>query len=170
MTGPCPLAAVKLRGSRKHVALVDAADLEAVQQHRWRFFKGSKSRTRRTFYAVTNIDSKLVYLHLFLWRRWGEPPCPIVDHRDGNGLHCWRKNLRGCRVIDNNRNRGPLVTNTSGFKGVCWHKRMRKWTALIGVDGRRLYLGGWDSAETAARAYDQAALTHHGAFAVLNFP
>ena len=54
----------------------------------------------------------------------------------------------------------PLVPSkhtTSGYAGVSWHKAARKWTAIIRVRGTRHYLGLFETAEAAHRAYAQAA-------------
>lgn len=153
-----------------HFALIDLADLDAISQHTWRRYVPSKTRTRRTEYAVATIGKRVVYLHLWLWKRWGQPPAEVVDHHDGNGLHCTRENLRPATVAQNNCNRGPLRTNTSGFKGVVWHARDRRWQANISVKKKRVHLGYFKTAEDAARAYDTAALAHHREFAMLNFP
>ncbi len=150
------------------VATVDDEDFDAVSQYRWMLHKNSPSRTRATRYVVARIDGRRVYLHLFLWALWGRERVPIVDHHDGDGTHCTRLNLRPARVIDNNRNRGLIRSNTSGYKGVNWDKQAGRWRAKIAVDGTRLHLGFFADPIEAARAYDQAALQHHGAFAVLN--
>lgn len=150
------------------VAGVDDEDFAAVSQHRWTLHQNSPSRTRTTRYAVTRINGRLVYLHLFLWRLWGRAPVPVVDHRDGDGLHCTDLNLRPARVIDNNRNRGLIRSNTSGFKGVHWDKRRQSWRAKISVAGTRLHVGYFATPVAAAHAYDTAAQLHHGEFAVFN--
>ncbi len=97
-------------------------------------------------------------------------PSIEVDHKDGNGLDCRRHNVRPATKQQNQANRGPRANNASGFKGVSWFPRQRRWYARIGVDGRNLYLGVYESAAAAARAYDAAARTHFGEFAKLNFP
>ena len=51
----------------------------------------------------------------------------------------------------------PSSRNTSGYAGVSWHKAARKWTAIIRVRHTRHYLGLFESAEAAHRAYVQAA-------------
>jgi hypothetical protein len=58
----------------------------------------------------------------------------------------------------------------SGYKGVSWHKRVKKWQVTIGHEGKQLYLGYYFSAEEAAAAYDRAARELHGELARLNFP
>lgn len=158
----------RLRLSRRHHAIIDVEDLPHVSRHTWRLYVPSPSRTRSTHYAVAKIDRKNVYLHLFLWRLWGKPPVPIVDHEDGDGLNCTRLNLRDANVTQNNRNRGKLRTNTTGAKGVIWDKKAKRYRAKIAVDGKRLHLGYFDKLEDASRAYDDAARIHHGPYAVLN--
>jgi hypothetical protein len=97
-----------------------------------------------------------------------EPPLGMqVDHIDGNGLNCQDENLRVCSRSENARNTTKTKRNTTGFKGVT--KESGKFYANIGVDGKLIHLGHFDSAEEAARIYDEAAKRLHGPFAKLNF-
>lgn len=50
--------------------------------------------------------------------------------------------------------------NTSGVKGVGFHKRSGKWVARIYVDGRPIYLGAYDKLENAAKARRQAEIKY----------
>lgn len=85
-----------------------------------------------------------------------------------SGLDNRRSNLRIATRSQNNRNIGLLNHNTSGFKGVHWHKRDKKWRASISVGGIKKHLGYHPNPAVAALVYDQAALKHHGEFAVTN--
>ena len=151
--------------TRGFVALVDVDDVEEVlAAGRWH------ARVRRhTTYAARNIvrpdgrRSKLD-LHTFL-TGW-----PRVDHINCDGLDNRRANLRRATHAENQRNRRPQANNTSGFKGVCWVPSRGRWQAKIVVDSGHLFLGRFGDPVEAARAYDQAALVHHGEFARLNFP
>ena len=60
--------------------------------------------------------------------------------------------------------------NASGFRGVCFSRGTGRWKATLSVAGRTLNLGEFTDPESAAKAYDAAALKHRGTFAVLNFP
>jgi len=66
------------------------------------------------------------------------------------------------------------LKNKSGYIGVRWRERGKKWNAAIGkkIDGvyKSVHLGGYDTAEEAAAAYDDAARKIHGPAARLNFP
>jgi hypothetical protein len=48
--------------------------------------------------------------------------------------------------------------STSGFKGVSWDKTHGYWVANICFRGRTRWLGSFDTAEAAAKAYEAAAL------------
>jgi hypothetical protein len=56
------------------------------------------------------------------------------------------------------------------FRGVSRHRLTQRWEASLWLAGRQLYLGGFDSQQDAARAYDLAALACKGPDAVINFP
>lgn len=145
-------------------ALVDDADAAAVLAHKW-----YAQRCRQAFYAARNAhrpdgSRTVLKLHTFL-TGW-----PLVDHINGNSLDNRRANLRPATNAENMRNRRRQRNNTSGFKGVSFHKAMGKWRAQISLEGRRRHLSYHATVDDAARAYDVAALDLHGEFATLNFP
>jgi hypothetical protein len=80
-------------------------------------------------------------------------------------------NVRWATPIQQMGNTRLPTRNTSGYRGVCWAKRRRKWHAQIGRGTTRKGLGYYDTKEEAAYAYDRAAVEHFGIeFATLNFP
>lgn len=100
----------------------------------------------------------------------GAWPKDQVDHINGSRADNRWVNLRDCSAAENNRNAGPLCTNTSGFKGVFTATKGLSWFAQIGVNGKQHYLGSFPTKQEAAAAYDNAAMSLHGEFARLNAP
>lgn len=89
-----------------------------------------------------------------------------VDHKDRDSLNNRLRNLRLATRKQNSYNQGIQKNNTTGFKGV---SRFRdKYRASIRSDGKYLYLGLFDIALKAAKAYNKAAKRLHGQFAYLN--
>ena len=95
-----------------------------------------------------------------------------VDHRDRNGLHNWRENLRVCTHSQNNQNQGLSIRNTSGYIGVSRKKNRKKkpWYARIKVNRQAIHLGTFADPVEAAETYDEAAKKYFGEYASLNFP
>ena len=93
-----------------------------------------------------------------------------TDHINGDGLDNRKQNLRTCTHTENMRNRGKSKNNTSGFKGVSWHKRGKTWDAKIAHNKKLMHIGSFKDKEVAAKAYDRKAIELHGKFAKLNFP
>lgn len=56
------------------------------------------------------------------------------------------------------------------YRGVYQTSWGNRWQAAIQHSGKRIYLGTFGNEESAARAYDEAALLLKGARARLNFP
>lgn len=145
---------------RGYVLLVDDQDWDFVQQHKWHAVPA-----RKTHYAQTIIDQWPHSLHAMLLK-----PAPglVVDHKNHNGLDNRRDNLRTCTQSQNKANITKFKNNTSGYKGVSWNKRRRKWYAAITVNYRTQHLGVYDDPWEAAQAYNRAALEAWGEFALLN--
>lgn len=55
------------------------------------------------------------------------------------------------------------------YRGICWHKKDKRWRVSISDSDHDFYLGNYREAETAARVYDVAALMLRGRLADLNF-
>ena len=151
--------------SRGLVALVDDNDYEMVRSMGpWSAFPRNRTfYARKTIYLGNGRGTSL-YMHRVL-TDW-----PRVDHINGDGLDNRRSNLRSTSHAGNMRNARLRPDSTSGYNGVSWHPKHRKWVAAIHVDHRRIYLGSYIDPVEAARAYDEAATHHFGEFARINFP
>ena len=78
-----------------------------------------------------------------------------LDRRDASGNY----EMANCRWVDRNtqaqNTRKIMITNTSGYRGVCWHKSIGKWIVQIQINSRIKHLGCFTNPEEGARAYDQ---------------
>jgi len=92
----------------------------------------------------------------------------FVDHKDGDRLNNCKSNLRICTHSQNAHNRKINKNNTSGYKGVSWNKKRKRWGVRIKSNGV-IYQGKTckDVIE-AANEYNRLAILHHGEFALLN--
>lgn len=145
------------------LATIDADDADLVTGYTWYVH-----RSHKTFYAITTINGKTVYMHRLLM---GAGPGQQIDHEDRNGLNNRRStNLRIATRPEQGANKGAPCTNTSGYKGVSWDKKRAVWQTGIKVHGKRRNLGLYGDPVEAARVYDAAARELHGSFACVNFP
>jgi hypothetical protein len=116
-------------------------------------------------YPATRLSGKLMTLHRLLLA----PPIGIgIDHVDRDKLNNTRENLRLCTQQQNSWNSSIKSTNTSGYKGVSYNKRLRKFESYIVYSGKRKVLGNFNSAEEASVAYNKAAESFFGEYANLN--
>ncbi|KAI8917310.1 hypothetical protein DFJ77DRAFT_459919 [Powellomyces hirtus] len=60
-------------------------------------------------------------------------------------------------VMLSRQGRTATSQSNAGFKGVCYHKKARKWIAFIEVTCKQQHLGIFCTAIEAARAYNRAA-------------
>ena len=138
-------------------ALVDAADADWLSAYRWRTI-----RIRRTWYAVRDDGSRLVYMHREII---GAPDGASVDHINGNGLDNRRCNLRLVTARENNINAAKRASCSSRYRGVDWCKSARAWRARVWVDGKERLVGYYTTEEEAAEARASVASAVYGQFA-----
>jgi len=116
-------------------------------------------------YRTIRIDKKMYLAHRLAWLyTHGTWPTVHIDHVNGTPGDDRIINLRLATHSENMRNRKDHSNNSSGFKGVSWHKGAKKWAAGIRIHGRRKHLGLFDAAEAAHLAYCEAAKALHGSF------
>lgn len=117
---------------------------------------------------VISTDRPYLYLHHLVN---GKPPKGLeTDHRNGNRLDNRNGNLRNVTHSQNCMNRRKDRDNVSGFKGVHWHSRSKKWRVWIQIEGKQISLGCFSDPVEAAKVYDETALKFFGKFARPNFP
>lgn len=92
-------------------------------------------------------------------------PSDVIDHKDCQPDNNRIANLREATLSQNAANSRLSARNTSGVKGVNWHRATGKWVASIGQNGRRHHLGLFTSIEEAATARIAAANRVYGEFA-----
>lgn len=87
-----------------------------------------------------------------------------VDHKDTDRTNNSLANLRWCTLKENQHNRSMSKNNTSGYKGVSFYKRDKKWRAEIKIDGKLIHLGYFDTAEEASAVRSARANQEFGEF------
>ncbi len=120
-------------------------------------------------YLYIGFSYKLYLAHRLAWF-WmtGKWPKNEIDHINGVGVDNRWCNLREATRSQNMANNVKIKNNTSGYRGVSWHKNRNKYIANIRINNRLEYLGYYATPEKAAEAYNKAATEYFGKFARLN--
>ena len=105
-------------------------------------------------YVVMRIDSKLYKAHQLVWLYVNGTFAPELDHinriRDDNRVINLRIASRSIQM----HNAGMLKNNTSGAKGVSYHKPTHKWHARIWIAGICHSVGYFNTVEEAKKERD----------------
>jgi len=103
--------------------------------------------------------------HRLAWYIYhGELPCDMIDHKNRNKLDNSIDNLRLCTNQENQFNTTKQCNNKTGFKGVYWYDRYKKYRASIIINGKNISLGNFDCPKKASEAYQAKAREMHGEF------
>lgn len=117
-------------------------------------------------YIQIKIDGCAYLAHRLAWFYvYGEWPQHQIDHRDTDRANNRIDNFRPATNRQNAANQNRPRNNTSGQKGVFWHKKNQKWVAKITVNYKQMHLCSSDSYEECCAAYVAAAERYFGEFA-----
>lgn len=87
-----------------------------------------------------------------------------LDHINGVKTDNRIENLRPATPSENLCNKPKQSNNTTGYKGVSYCKRDKRYWARICKDGIKVSLGYFDNPHDAGKAYQKAAKEIHGDF------
>lgn len=148
--------------SQGKVAVIDFDDFERVRGLKW-----CAQKMGRRFYAIRGQSKKIIKLHRVITNC---PPERVVNHINGDGLDNRRENLQICtrqqNMFAHQRKRKDA---SSTYRGVCWHKQKKRWSAQITHNDKDVHIGYFDAEKSAARAYDAKARELFGPHASPNF-
>ena len=125
----------------------DIEDLEKVSKYKWKFTNGYTESQRVGFLHRFVMDAK---------------PNELIDHKNQIRSDCKKANLRRADKSINGQNSKMYSTNTSGYRGVYYHKLNKNWVANIRIDGKTINLGSYEDIIDAAKAYNDAAIARWG--------
>ena len=106
-------------------------------------------------YAIVKIDGVTQRVHRMIWiyHNGAIEDKYIMDHKDRNKSNNKIENLRKVTKQENSFN--------SNAKGYYYHKKLKKWRAMIGIDGVRKSLGCFETEAEAKVAYQNAKKELH---------
>lgn len=153
-----------IRLTKGEWAIVDNEDFEKVNQYHWHVAENSTNK-----YALRSVLLNGKYyqqpMHCFILNIDS-----IIDHKNRNGLHNYKSNLRAASYAQNTFNKQKCKNKSSVYKGVIWRKRHKQFTSQITFNGSQMHLGYFRNEIDAALMYDARAKEFFGEFACLNFP
>lgn len=122
-------------------------------------------QNNRTQIRIHNV---LYCLNIIAWFYvHGVWPDVDVDHKDRKPDNNSIENLRLATNSQNGANKTKYNNNSTGYKGVSFHKTNKRFAARIKKDGKQIHLGYFDTAEEAHEAYCKAARELFGAFSCI---
>lgn len=119
-------------------------------------------------YRLLSVRRYHFYAHRAIWcMMTGSWPAFEIDHINRQKADNRWSNLRLATRSQNARNTALTKRNKSGYRGVCFNKRIKRWAASIKLPAQKwvTHLGHYETPEAAAQAYAEVARRNFGEFA-----
>lgn len=152
----------------KYVCIIDDYLFDELNQYQWLLNADG--------YVFRWDNSKRILLHRQIIK---VDKNQIIDHIDNNPLNNCLNNLRICTIKENSYNKKKYKNNTSGYKGVFYHREIRGknkyvkeyWKAILTIDGKqktKKFPYTEEGKIQAAQYYNELAVQYFGEFANIN--
>jgi hypothetical protein len=113
-------------------------------------------------YLQCSVDGEVHKVHRLAWLYvYGVWPTGQIDHINHVTSDNRIVNLRDVSCAENHQNRARKTKSASGYLGVTWHKRDKRWQAYIELDGKSTHLGLFQNLADAVAARQQAEALYH---------
>jgi len=126
---------------------------------------GDMAGSSKGIYKKVQVFGKTYQIHRLIFMMFNGFFPKNVDHIDGNKLNNRIENLRAATTSQNMCNVKIPSSNTSGIKGVSWHKQRKSWQVQLRVSGKPTYFGLFKDIELAELVILEARNKFHGKFA-----
>jgi hypothetical protein len=143
--------------------IIDLMDLERTDEYAGRWY-GFKAKNTKSYYVngdIKNEDGIWVGIKMHRWILKLTDPKIHPDHKDGDTLNNMRDNLNIVTPSENAQNRKKFSNNTSGYTGISWHKKSKKWSARIMINNRSIHLGYFNDPKEASIIREKAKEKYH---------
>lgn len=103
-----------------------------------------------------------IWIHKEVYRQYhGELPSGmVIDHINQDKLDSRAENLRMATRSVNGANSVKRKNNSSGYTGVTWNKRHRKWQSQLMLNRKHIHLGLYANSADAAKAVNDGYAIH----------
>ena len=120
--------------------LVDDDDFESLSQCKWFYGNG---------YAARGNGHDTTLMHRVINKT---PKGYHTDHINHDKLDNRRENLRTVTNQENQFNALIARNNISGYRGVCWSERDKRFRATAKLNGIKLHIGNFKTLEQVVEA------------------
>lgn len=135
-----------------------------ISKSGWRPVGSRAGTLAKSGYRYVTINRVMYRAHRLAWfyvhGKWPENLDHINRDRDDNRMD----NLRQADPSQNAVNGRLRCTNKSGYRGVSWSKKSRKWVAMGWEHNKGKYLGAFNDPKEAGAAYQRHADGYHKEF------
>jgi len=138
----------KIKLTQGKYAIIDDKDFEFINRYQWHYDGRYAARAGK----------HKVYMHMEINKTLKGFD---TDHINRNKLDNCRCNLRSVTRSQNFINIGLKTNNTSGYKGVSWYRRYKKWKVSLNINKKYIWIGYFVNKEDAIKARRKAELIYH---------
>lgn len=156
--GICRIILFDRKGNKNGETVIDAEDMRKCRPYKW-----GNHNNRVICSSLGNVGRLPNFLMNFT-----SSHRVLIDHKDRDPFNNRKNNFRICSKSENTMNREIQRNNVSGYRGVNWDNRNKKWAVGIYCANQYYWVGSFPTKEEAALAYNAKAKELFGEFAVLN--
>ena len=168
----------KIKLTQGKYAIVDEEDYHYLSRFKWHLAKGSADGNFMARRGLKSVKENGVTAETYIsMEQFIIPPklYAVIGFKNKNTLDCRKENLF-YESYSTKRHRADKEAGkcSSKYKGVCWNKDSKKWTACIykkyikGEKVKRYGLGYFNNEKEAGLAYNEKAIELYGEYAYQN--